>query len=467
MPTPPYAGVRLGLQEMIRATEQTAIIMSVLMGNAAYTKDFIQRWSSRCMLNFLRDCYCSVKLLPLDIAYQKHNVKEVFDVFENRKTHSVAYTDISGNSHTADYISGKLYQDNTMNLELVALPIDGARAFVEGRSGSLSVIAAGEPGSFVGDTFLDGHRVADEYFVIATSEEYYAKNATRMNLESGTRLFASESGPFRFSKTVGEHQVLEHVIDKLVSTRPWPTVGMTFEHERGFWINIQRHIRRRNLEGSSVAGALAAFKCKVDLSLFISRASQLRQIAVAAKMMNGHFLAIPLERRRFKADSTHPLSEQELRDADAQGERTHVFPCIDSDAIGRTQEDFALKNNLILVATSITEVCLMDRIRHGLGIVSCETMAICLPTRSFRKQTHNFDLQNAWFRGNGGQVIEALVAIDQMLQWVKEDGKPMPGGGHVAIAADSEAHADDETSESTPNVEIMRRTDDSAKESQS
>ncbi len=409
----PSFGVRLGVSEMIRATEQTAVLMGHLLGYQGVYQTTLRSWAMDCMLNFMHSSCCRMNLVwPTKPELPNADDVKKYGMFKNSGLEGLC-------------------------LQAVLSPLDGVEAFREGRPGAFSVIAAGEGGSFpehlnvplVATPTLTKVKsdkrvrpVPESYFVIALGK------SSRQRI-SKDELFGDVIDKLQSDTPLGSlldnSEILIRLIAALSDSGRVPSLGMTFEGPvfRHWFplVNRDGSFRFRQLDGSSVGAALAALFNKVDAAVMVARRTQVLQMSVAAQSLEGCIYALPLrkgkkvKRKKATKENGNKASAEDKASESTQEESKHILTMIvPRESQIQEASDFVLGTHAFLVATSITDVCLMDRVRFDARTVRTETVAISLASKSVRWIRHEFDRTEAWLRTTEGKPVKAPIEIGRV-----------------------------------------------------
>lgn len=393
-----YLGTKLAVEEVPRLTTQVAITLAQAMGNRECGRaERFRAWASRTLFGALRAAFLDVNLCYLD-----EDTGEVHKEWERYR---------AWRSDPRNHARNPLQGISDAKLDAVFVPLDGANALRKGRDGSLSVIAVGFPHCFVQKTFKDnaeekpqdlGARPSPTYFVVVVGHDAVtgAVEQALASIDNSKPVSgASAVGIDEFLRT---NRLLDKLVQALAKDRHEPTLAILLNGDpyRRWVPPIGPHYMGRHLHGSSVAAALAALRGRVPISVFAARLPAAIQIAVATRGLSGRMYAFPIvEDRRQR-----PMHIR------------HVT--VPPRAIVRTEKDFVEDKNVVLVSTSITEICAQDRVRYLSSFhVSINTLIVSLATKALRDITHSLDLSRTTFRDHDGNEVPA---IDELNKFKKE-----------------------------------------------
>jgi len=370
-----YGGTRIAVGELPRVTQQVAISMALALGHQSNIQSF-RRWATKIMFGVLRGVRLDIQRIELDYVGQTEpEEKQKFESWSRRESSP--------------------YPVDT-KVDVVLTPIDGANALREGRSGALSVIAAGRPGCFVGSEFADKVPVAPSFLLLAISGEAWTP-AMRKRLQP----FHRNSKPIVCDKNqdidafLTGYRPVDSVIDALKKGGQEPIIGLNFESAncRGWTPSIKGPYMGRRLEGSAFSACLGAFLNKVSATICVARRTHVKQIAVAARATGGRMWAIPLHEERAKKPNFKNVKVKE-------GSKV------------RHEDDFVGDTNVVCVCSSISEVCVQDRVRFmNQHRVSVHTLILSNASGGLRTHVQLFDLKRAPFRGYDGNVVGASMFL--------------------------------------------------------
>lgn len=369
-----HLGVQATSGLLARSTTQTAIVLGAGMGSLP---PFGKSTKNRSAIRF-RDGGCQEMQGVIGTAVSPTTVVDIGH--ENRKKSGTArryFNEAISDPHKDERVNRlrrKLLEADDYNVEFVLTPIDGARALARGASGAMSVAAVGAPQCFV----LDEKETS--YFCLAIGKSKQAADIEQLveDLKNLGQCIAVEE----VLKCIG------NALDRIESAANIaPVVALTFEgpykSQAAFKkLDFDCWHRKRVLEGSTVAAALAAFLDKVDCSLFVTRWPQLIQSAIAALGLGGNLIAIPFVKKNL-------------------------------DPLGlRTEEQFVAGRNAILCTTSISEVCVLDRVRFGRDFTAnTDTITVSLATGRITRQSDSFPLHHSNARDPDGYEVKLIDRI--------------------------------------------------------
>lgn len=286
------------------------------------------------------------------------------------------------------------------DLQCLHRAIDSGDDLKVGAWGVLSVVAGGRSGAFV-------RPAADRYLVLVTP-------AARPDLaEAGrdpgdpvatrvTRILGRirDESPKKFSEfTIGTRPISGSLSGPL--ERDYPKLLKPLQGDIG------RISRMQTLAGSPIAGAVAACRTHfgIDAYFALATAEQASLLAAVAYTMGGGFLALALG---------------------PKGQDRTPAAFVGCDAFIRPKED------VFLVATGITDHPILEGVRFkGDQVVSTHTFCSRSHTRSTRFISHhhqlkakNFHLSRAGGPGPEVEMLDYDGLLAEIGRWLGHDGQP-------------------------------------------
>lgn len=368
-----HQGSQLASHILTRATIQTAVALATALGTATSKRGkaiyyaWFKKKASELMLGSLLPSLINMDIVEIDLS-GKDKRSETARFKKNRK--ELATKDpLLKFAHS-------LEDDDEWHVDLVLSPLDGANALREGASGSVSSAAGGKRGCF-----KMRHGAANEYFVIALGKSI-------LDAEMSTALEPYEARVVKKTEALSQflrrYRLIDDVLKVLQRADVPPVVALTSEGPyKGWTPTIKSWHRKRWLEGSVVASALAVFTGKVPCAMFASRRSQVMQAAIAAKGLGGRLYAIPLCKPKT-------VKEGNILRAD----------------------DFVRGDNAVLCCTSVSEVCVLDRVRFGFDqTAKTDSIIVSLATGRITRQSDMLDLNRTRMRNRDGEAELALKLL--------------------------------------------------------
>jgi hypothetical protein len=126
--------------------------------------------------------------------------------------------------------------------------------------------------------------------------------------------------------------------------------------------------------------------------------AQAIQMALATRCLGGRMIAIPLIDRPPQGDESP----------------SPKLVSVPPGAILRREKYFVPGDNALLCVTSVTEVCVFDRVRfRNPRRVSVETIVLSLASHGISRHHHEVDLEEATFAGVNGTLAPADDVIKE------------------------------------------------------
>ena len=389
-----HLGIQIASHILTRSTIQTAVVMASGLGTQQGNAGKRYRHAA-CDLQLGALCIES----PL-VNMQSIELHEIKSGETHKKRYTKRFEDLC-ESHEA-FFKGR----DDLRVDLVLTPIDGARALQDGESGSLSVAAAAPSGTDQNPAFGDPHKEATGYLVIAVGPDQAKNlNSEELKLTIGAKSLTELHGKF---------ELLLQIL-KQVSIEVHHALGVMFDPYQDFMpLQSDEMQSLRHLHGSSVAAALAAFCGKLPCTVFFSRLPQLQQCSIAALGLHGRLYAIPLREkkvhRKRKPESMNGQTEKPNYDY------VDVLPGIFE------AKHFVNSPDAILCCTSISEICVLDRVRfESPTTADSNTLIVRLGDRTAR-QTDVVRLDVS-MRGPLGKEIQGLELIKAYRRYLLKSKK--------------------------------------------
>jgi hypothetical protein len=420
-----HPGVQLAVSQLLRSTTQTAIVLGAGMGweppavpalgnpsSAGESPESEKRFrwhAANEMLGVLRASLNSMPIFKIGLIDEQFSENTCSKFKRDNRQHPDPQL-----SEATSFIRSR----SELAVDLVLTPIDGATSLSKGASGSVSVAAAGEPGCFVENP----DKKCPTYLTIAIPRHSMQKNGVREYLGTLKNTYDGKS----VEEVLQDYKSLEKIVKMMRAPGVPPVIAVTLkpsrrakakpcgEHtkssretpsrkDKNFLLKMKTWHTQRVLDGSVVATGLAAFCEKVDCSLFISRWPQLIQIAIAAKSLGGEIVALPLKKDR---GVTRIASGNLLQKANILKEGKKAILC----------------------ATSISEVCVLDRVRfHRNGTATTDSIIVSSATGRVTRQVDTFILKTAHARDPAGMDDTMLGRIAKLWQAGSSETKDADG----------------------------------------
>jgi len=376
-----------------QATIQTAIVMASTLGLAGQLPGYaktLRGLASECMLGVFKNPSLHATLACNDVTS-----------FEQREI---------GNTKNALF-----------RVDCATTPLDGHDSLWKGESGSVSIAAVGEPGCF---NKANTYALDQEFFVVAIG-------AQRLNddLKGATGIFQNNppeaDTPIKhFVEGVDQNDDYEGVeaINSLLkpedSDAPQqpvigktpPVVAVMFEDPfNKMDLTTKGTCRRRILHGSAFAAALAAFDGKISCSVFVTRRPQLHQVAIAAIGMGGQIFAVPLS------------SKDSNKGDNLENKKLVGSTWLTADDFVGWDKKSGKETEVLVSATSISEVCALDRVRYSSpNLARTDTITISLPHRTVVRRRSDVVLDENNMLNAKGKPTSSNALIDQLMKELKK-----------------------------------------------
>lgn len=390
-----HLGVQLASYLLSRATIQTAVVMSTGLGTRQkFDKSY-------------RHAACELQLgaLRLNPPLLDMRLVEVYET-EANSPYQTEFTNWFRNplKSNAHYFKDR----DDLRVDLVLTPIDGAKALWNGESGSVSVAAAAPRGTEGKESFCNPCKEASGYLVIALSPEQ-SKSFPDEEFEVEEQSLPQLKGEFPLLQRILAHAPNQN-----------RALGVMFDAYEKFVPQLPPMQSVRRLQGSAVAAALAAFCGKLPYSIFFSRLPQLMQASVAARGLKGRLYAIPLrdekDRKTKARQSAEALPQGSKKTKSATFDHVKVLA---SKAF--TETDFVKSQNAVVACTSISEICVLDRVRFmSDGTAVSDTLTVSIVSGRTSRQTDH--VPPDWsMRGPDGEEVKGHDLIDAYKRYLPKD----------------------------------------------
>ncbi|MEO1009608.1 MAG: fructose-bisphosphatase class II [Planctomycetota bacterium] len=426
--TPPdeldtHRGLRFGVLDLIRCTEQTAILMSIAEGKGI-NAEILGVYATLSMAGYLRESTYRAHLGIFDEIYdregEEHNEDEVDGENEgehqesddgaktrtrprNKTTPSVKI--LRALERVAARYRGDPNKDQDLELEFCCAPIDGRRALSAGQTGgTVSALAfaahdkdrpvlAPPRETATSPPPTDGSRPrgrtshADQsppWLVLAGSAECASRLGGVEQIQDFLRKAARKA--VRSPDDALVENFVNVIFDEAGSRSSSSRLPIQIEralamldHPKWYtkW-NRQKSppCKKRLFTGSSLAVNLAAmFDSRgFDCALSITRHIHAVQASIAARTLGGFIVAVPLRRSDHQTASPNnkPL-------------------CVESDDIW-THTQFVRSTDAALIVSGISENVVLSPVRIRGDQAWVNTLSLSARTKSFRKLEHRITL---------------------------------------------------------------------------
>ncbi|HEX3152569.1 MAG TPA: fructose-bisphosphatase class II [Gemmataceae bacterium] len=280
--------MRITALDTTRATEQTAIILSHLLGK--FPKKPGQRRDGPKILAW-QSMLGYVRLATLELGQMKLAFDHLDQLTDGHYLDEIKLNK-PGNAFPRFYAECDLHREfaawSPYNMEYVFSPVDGATALYRGLAGAVSVLAGGPPGSFIKPE-------AKWYLVVATAPGLGVAGSKW----DPAKLLDGQSAPLDVS------ELLRRLIPNLLETQIAEKDRQSFSTSTLLALDgadpvaqvCSQFSRLRVTSGSPVANALAVYALNSTFDMFtaVVKGAQAALIAVAARTTGGGFYAFQVE----------------------------------------------------------------------------------------------------------------------------------------------------------------------------
>lgn len=369
MPNSAFLATETNRLALMSATEQTAIEMALHMGCGIETRGGGGRAATKRAASVRKKAYTSILGAfcegPWGIRLQ----------------HPYEPDDITEKVASKEIRIGKYPDEPDYRLDVVTIPIDGARDLVRGHdTGALSVIAAGPSGSFdipgIQDPSVPGQRyfvfVANRMIPPTTGRPYVRSIVARNKSQS-------------VAEVVREQQLIEQVLKSMKGIKKPQEVTIATMHRdepKKLHTSLIGPTRLRPFHGSSITATLATCFPVYELDAFVAVLDPAQTIVIAAiaRTTGATFHAFPVR----------PANQSEKKDGKY---------IVDENTPTYKAEKFACNDHIYVIATGVTEgLFSLDGVRFlGDDEVSVETEILCVRDNSVRVVTHDHNVGNRIF----------------------------------------------------------------------
>lgn len=405
--------MRVATSEYMRCTNQTAITMFTRMGRRIDRAEVIRQQATRCMLGALRGVCLNSHIKLLD-SYEG-GARDAFDQYMSMKTNKKRVPATPPDNQIIP----------SLEADLIVTPIDGASALRDGRSGSLSIIAFGDPGSFaIGEQGggVDLQEWKKSFFLISLGREVLSiLNMNEQDLAATAKTLAGKTtSDMSLDSYLTAHDGIINIVMRGLhqAGKYAPTIGSTIEGANTFgpWkpaLHIPTPHVNRNLPGSAVACCIAAQLGKVSIGMCLGRTTQTYQAAVAARSLGGLLLAIPVRPSQLPRGRKAALNHN-TNTTDRTNNNPSPSPLICLDKPIRNAHDLVPGNHAGLIMTSISEVCIMDRVRFTpQNGVTYQSLLMNIASESLRDFKHSVNITKAHMRHHDGTEDKAINVLNK------------------------------------------------------
>ncbi|UYV12406.1 MAG: fructose-bisphosphatase class II [Phycisphaera sp.] len=409
-----HRGLRFGALELIRCTEQTAVLMSDAEGRGVH-RDEIGKYATMSMAGYLRQSTYRARFGLFDEIYDREDEAKgstpSVQILRALERVGDGYREASGPD-----------RDGDLDLDFCCAPIDGRHALSMGHTGG-TVSAIG----------FAAHRADNPIF---------APPRQRLNIKRGRGqpAHADRSPPWLIlagsaesALHLGGVEAIQDFLRKLAGRQQgdlvedfvsnvFDTPGSRGPSDARLPIRIERSLavldqprflltwdrrstpscKKRVFTGSSLAINLAAmFDTRgFDCALSITRHLHAVQASIAARALGGFVVAVPL-----------------CRAEEPSGPAGNVPLCIESDDIW-THTKFVRSTDAALVVSGISENVVLSPVRIRGDQARVNTLSLSARTKSMRKLDHRITLS--------GPSATRFACFDEGVFDSLKRGDPLP-----------------------------------------
>lgn len=375
--------------DMCGATEQTAIMMSLLQGKGIRGKgegmraphaEKFEKVALRSILGFLHEAPCTGNIpAPFQFSASKDSWKQ----------------------YGALQAAERRPEPEENVFDFVISPVDGTNALRHGRPGSASILAGGFKGTFDVDGNPDKYDKSRTYLVITLNPELGGEAVSKFVNEHKS---PSSDDPFSIHDVLNDligfcaASAGKHVFEVPINSFYRDASSSRSDLEK--IVDLQMHIRDkcrvRSHSGSRVMAAVSPFFEEMQIHAFASEVSAIQAtlIAAAAQATGSGFLACSL------SEEQHTVMDQQ------------VF--VGSERFLRNEHD------VFFAATGITDAVITRGVRFlGSNQATTETILLRKESRTRRvmqtahEKLHQRKFHVMWQKGQdsvnyGADLYEAL-----------------------------------------------------------
>lgn len=428
-----HRGMRYGVLDLIRCTEQTAVLMASAEGRGI-KREAIARCATLSMAGFVSQAMYRPRISILDEIYERYGSKGD-PVSDPAKIWAAVAA--AGQSAKKG--------DEDLALDFSFAPVDGKHALAEGQTG-------GTVSSLCFAPYKEG---ASAVFAAPRdrSEESKGPGAPKDADRSPPWLILAGSKEFvdrfdgrdilyEFVKKTARNCIgkpVEALIFELFENGPDVTPSSTAKvpiriNQALAVLNEPRYMagwnrqavplgRKRLFVGSSIALALASmFRRKgFDCSLAISRHAHAIQASVAARVLDGVVIAVPLRAEKLGAvEALRPIDVSKKKDAN----KNQTTLVVESDDVW-TQNRFVTSNNAAMIVSGISEHVILEPVRFRENKAKVNTLCLSARTKSVRVLDH-------WITLDGPSATRFVSLGQSALKHLDEHGALPEPEWHLA-----------------------------------
>jgi fructose-1,6-bisphosphatase/sedoheptulose 1,7-bisphosphatase-like protein len=371
-----HLGMRYGVLDLIRCTEQTAILMAGAEGRGI-KKEEIAKFGTLSMAAYVVDSIYAARRIVYDELYEREQRGR------SRETDSAAIWGIVKAAHKDR--SGPRYQN--LQLDFCFAPVDGKYALSQGQTGgtvsSLCFARHDEDNPVFAPPRGRGERkegrghpaeadLSPPWLVICGSKEFVDRHGGQETLTTLLRELAEKHVNRPLTDLLFDAFHPPSGSRRIVSVRPLAVLDEP-RYYRLWNRQATPDCKKRVFVGSSVALALAALLPNqgFDCSIAITRHAHAVQASVAARTLGGTLIAVPLYR------------VVEPGETQLNVESTPVW----------THNDFVRHHDAALIISGISENVVLKPVRvRRSGVAEVHTISLSARTGSMRMLEHRVRL---------------------------------------------------------------------------
>lgn len=409
-----HRGLRFGVLDLIRCTEQTAVLMSDAEGRGIH-RDTIGKYATMSMAGYLRQSTYRARFGLFD---------EIYDREDTPKGATPSVRLLRGLEKVGDQYREASESDRDLDLDLdfCCAPIDGRHALSMGHTGG-TVSAIG----------FAAHRAEDPVFAPPRDRPTTKRGRGAPALADRSPPWLVLAGSAESARNLGGvvaiqdflrrvaglhagglvENFVQHIFDT-TGSRGSSDVKLPIPIERSLAVLDQPRFlltwdrrttpqcKKRVFTGSSLAINLAAmFDSRgFDCALSITRHLHAVQASIAARTLGGFVVAVPL-----------------CRAEGASGPTSNVPLAIESDDVW-THTSFVRSTDAALVVSGISENVVLSPVRIRGSHASVNTLSLSARTKSFRKLEHRITLE--------GPSATRFACFNEEVFEEFKDGDPVP-----------------------------------------
>lgn len=390
---------------MMRATEQTAVLLACREGREGYP-DVVAGLATLSMAGYLSQSFFNLRLAVSD---------ELYDAPAGDSDHPTAWQRLQ----ELRPLQSSLAREAMFNLDFCASPIDGKHAFSRGESnGTISSLCcavhdAASPVFLPPRSPRAGARRPGPVAHLNRSPPWLAFALAQPTVASrrGVRHLRDD-----LAKAVQEAGGSpERVISSMVAALDVDGVVAYLDEPSKDGLPIAAHlpaVRRRRLVGSSVAACISAMRPETGIGLVVAvmRHAQAVQASVAAWALGGAIIAAPLHRMTVKPTQGETRGRLVLESETVTTHEDFVKGTPEASGIGG-------RADALLVLSGISEHLTTQPVRIRENVARVHTLCLSARTGSFRSLDHTLLLDGP--QATRFAAFDPGATIDGSFQRVK------------------------------------------------